>query len=208
MPKYPLRWEEPWVGGYLRGRYSGPVRGGKWRSDSGHQGPISHEKEEVREDSEQGTVSIEAMARLRLESGTQWTNGQYCSQVVPLFISLLDSLLSRGLSTSTCISQPCSHCTSSIPTFTCPGRQQSWGPSGRAPPGWPVLPEGQKAFQCFGLCLAYLIIGILDIKIRHQPVGKVLITVGHGVAADIAPAPQARAEVLEVGSVGMSLPCL
>ena len=63
-------------------------------------------------------------------------------------------------------------------------------------------------FQCLELSLAYLVIWVLDIEIGHQLVGKVLITVGHGVAADVAPAPQAGKEVVEEGSLWMSLACL
>ena len=46
------------------------------RSESGHQGPISYEKEEIREDSEHGTVGTEAMGKLSSESGEQWANGR------------------------------------------------------------------------------------------------------------------------------------
>ena len=39
--------------------------------------------------------------------------------------------------------------------------------------------------------IIYLVVGVLHVKVGHQSIGKVLITVGHRVAAHVAPAPQA-----------------
>ena len=39
--------------------------------------------------------------------------------------------------------------------------------------------------------IIHLVVGILHVKVGHQSIGKVLIAVGHRVAAHVAPAPQA-----------------
>ena len=46
--------------------------------------------------------------------------------------------------------------------------------------------------------IIHLVVGILHVKIGHQSIGKVLIAVGHRVAAHVAPAPQAVYQAYEV----------
>ena len=43
--------------------------------------------------------------------------------------------------------------------------------------------------------IIHLVVGILHVKVGHQSIGKVLIAVGHRVAAHVAPAPQAVYQV-------------